>query len=537
MKKSSDDLCGVGVLVTKPIRSTAETIAEKVQAYIRENDLAVGDLLPSIDKMAKLFSVSNSTMREAMQYLAAAGVVSIEQGRGTYIKDPEVGGLFSTPAWRMLCNSMTPEELRETLTAIDTQIMRLATKRVSLAQIRDMGDLLHQMEHALGRADYDAYMLLERQLRRLLSRASGNRLLAELTLGLRALPTFAIDKKNLVGSATESLSYYQEIHQALINGDAERASQLAIDHIRALDSLEPQQGLVIYYDILGTGSLGGSFYTLGQGIAKLIGDSTQIKLDISVTGGGIENVRLAQDRKIAIGITQADVAHDAFHGVGGFDFPHENIRLIGCLPGLELQISTLASSGIHSLEQLRNRPIAVGAHGGASVEVARRVLEHAGLEWEVDYDPKIVSFATSVDMLRNKAVDAVFYLSIGQSPALLELALESPIRFIELDEDLVVSLEARHPYWYKGIIETNTYPNQNRPVHTIGIPTILVTHKDLPEADAHGMTASVFMHTDEIQSLVWPPRVFKLQDAAREVGIPYHSGAERFFARHKITIS
>ena len=58
--------------------------------------------------------------------------------------------------------------------------------------------------------------------------------------------------------------------------------------------------LVIYYDVLGTGSLGGTFYTLGQGIAKLVGDHTEISLDINVTGGGIENVKLAQDRRIAI---------------------------------------------------------------------------------------------------------------------------------------------------------------------------------------------------------------------------------------------
>lgn len=523
-------------MVTKPTRSTAETIAEKLQAYIRENDLAVGDLLPSIEKLAKMFSVSNSTMREAMQHLAAAGVVSIEQGRGTYIQEPQIGGLFCTPVWRILCNSMTTEELKETLIAIDVKIMQLATERISLAQVRDMGELLDRMEHTLARADYEGFMVLEGQLRRLLGKTSGNRLLAELSWGLRELPAFKVDRKSMVKFGTESLAHYQKVHQALINGDAEQINQLVIDHIKALDSLEPQKDLVIYYDILGTGSLGGSFYTLGQGIAKLIDDNTQIQLDISVTGGGIENVRLAQDRKIAIGITQADVAHDAFHGVGGFDFPHENIRLIGCLPGLELQISTLASSDIHSLEQLRNRPIAVGAHGGASVDVARRVLRHAGLEWEIDYDPKIVSFATSVDMLRNKVVDAVFYLSIGQSPALLELALESPIRFINLDDDLVASLETQHSYWYKGIIETNTYPNQDQPVNTIGIPTILVTHKDLPEADAHAMTASVFMHTNEIQSLVWPPRAFRLQDAAREVGIPYHSGAEKFFARHKITV-
>lgn len=522
-------------MTTKSTKNTAQIIAGRVQDYIRDNGLVVGDSLPSIDKMAKQFSVSNSTMREAMQHLAAGGFVRIEQGRGTYITQPSASDLFDTPAWSTFASGMTPQELKKALETIYGTLMELTANNITLAEIRHVGELLDSMKHAAGRADYVGYTVLEKQLRSTLAKIAKNRFLGELSDALWSLPVFDMGEKNVIRFTTLSLSYYQDLYRTLISGEIHVIRQLAEKYIKAVYSLEPHQDLVIYYDTLGTGSLGGSFYTLGQGIAKLIGDNAQIKLDINVTGGGIDNVKLAQDRKIAIGITQADVAHNAFHGVGGFEYPHENIRLIGCLPGLELQVSTLATSDIWNLEQLRGRTIAVGAHGGASVEVARQVLEQAGLKWGIDYDPKIVSFATSVDMLCNQLVDAVFYLSIGQSPALLELALRCPIRLIELEDDLMKSLEECHPYWYRTVIETNTYPNQQQSVRTIGIPTILVTHKDLPEADAHAMTASIFVHTEEIQSLVWPPRTFRLQEATREVGIPYHVGAERFFKKYKMS--
>lgn len=516
------------------VKNSALLIAERVQAYIRDHGLKDGDLLPAIDKMASIFSVSNSTMREALQYLAAAGFISIEQGRGTYVRSPDSTNLFEGPTWSLLINSMTVQEMQETLEGVYSKLMILTAERIPLVELRNMGYLLERMEHAAEKTDYDGFLSLENRLREALSELAKNRLLNEISTALWSSAPFDISNKNMVLFAKQSLEYYQKLYQTLLSGKTLEIDQLATEYVQTITSLGAKQDLVIYYDTLGTGSFGGTFYTLGQGIAKLIGDNARIKLDINVTGGGIDNVKLAQDKKLAIGITQADVAHAAFHGLEGFEFPHENIRLMGCLPGLELQVSTLANSGIKTLEQLKGRPIAVGAHGGASVEVARQVLDHVGLKWKIDYDPKIVSFATSIEMLCNRQVDAVFFLSIGQSPALLELALTCPVSFIELEENLMASLEASHPYWYRSVIAPNTYPNQEKSAKTIGIPTILVTHKDLPEADVHAMTASIFMHTEEIQSLVWPPKVFKLQDAAREIGIPYHSGAEKFFKKYKI---
>lgn len=517
-------------------KSTATNIAEKIQLYIQENELGPGSMLPSIDRLSGIFDVSKSTVREALQQLVSAGMVSIQQGRGTYVTDCTISNLLETQSWLTFCNNITPEEVTETRVAVEGMMVQLAANRISLTEIRELHHLLSEMENCFTRDDYERFLVLAEQFYQCIGKSSRNRFLAELSAGLRKLPVFDVEDRDLRNLSIQVLGHFRGIHTALAAHDADTANELIIEYVKGLQHPEPQKDVVIYYDILGTGSLGGSFYTLGQAIARLIHAHTHISLDINVTGGGIENVRLAQDRRIAIGITQADVAHSAFYGLGNFDFPHSNLRVIGCLPGLELQISTLASSGIQSLSELRGKTLAVGAHGGASVNVARLVLEHSGLEWAKDYDPKIVPFAAAVDMLRNGFVDAVFYLSIGQSPALLDLALEQKIRLIDLSHHLINSLESSNPYWYKTTIETNTYPSQNRPVHTIGIPAILVTHRDLPESDAYSMASSVFMHTNEIQSLVWPPRLFTLNDAARKVGVPYHSGAIRFFADYRITV-
>jgi TRAP transporter TAXI family solute receptor len=524
------------MLSNQPRKTAATVIAGKIQSYIRENDLGAGSKLPSIDELSEMFSVSKATAREALQQLVAVGIIDIQQGSGTYVTDSAATNLHRTQSWLTFCSNMTPGEIKEARIIVEGTLIELAAGRISLAEIRGLRDLLKGMEASFNRADYERFLVLAEQFCQCIGKASGNRILAELVTGLRKSPTFEVETKGIRELCAHTLRYYEGIHNAFVSRDTGAARRLVIEYNNELEQLEPQRDVVIYYDVLGTGSLGGTFYTLGQGIAKLVGDHTEISLDINVTGGGIENVKLAQDRLIAIGITQADVAHDAYHGVGKFDFPHRNLRVIGCLPGLELQISTLASSGIRGLSELRGRRIAVGAYGGATVDVARSVLEYSGLKWERDYDPKIVAFSTAVDMLRNGLVDAVFYLSIGQSPALLDLALEQQIRLIGLDSSLIASLESSNSYWYKTTIEANTYPHQNRPVETIGIPTILVTHKDLPESDVYSIASSVFTHTEEIERLVWPPRPFSLNYEIRKVGVPYHPGAVEFFSEYKIAV-
>jgi TRAP transporter TAXI family solute receptor len=303
-----------------------------------------------------------------------------------------------------------------------------------------------------------------------------------------------------------------------------------VRHIEQLTESSRIKDLTIYYDVLGTGSIGGSFYTMGQGIARLIGHHTWIKPAVHVTGGGMENVRLAQGRRIVLGITQADTAANAFTGRGGFDFPHADLRALCCLHSLELQVSTLERTGLGALDQLRGRVVAVGAYGGASAHVSQAVLEQVGLRPNVDYVAQMHPFSTAVDMMRRGLVDAVAFLSVGQSPALLELAVEEPVRLLEIDPALVENLVSRYPQWHPSVIEAGTYPGQTSDVRTIGIPSVLVTHKDLPESDAYAVVSAILDHLDELQSVVYPGRLLSRDMAGLGIGIPFHPGAARYFA-------
>jgi GntR family transcriptional regulator len=72
------------------VRSLYEKTIAFILQYIDENQLQVGDQLPSEAKLAIQAGVSLVTVRRALQELATQSVVRREQGRGTFVARPRV---------------------------------------------------------------------------------------------------------------------------------------------------------------------------------------------------------------------------------------------------------------------------------------------------------------------------------------------------------------------------------------------------------------------------------------------------------------
>jgi GntR family phosphonate transport system transcriptional regulator len=61
-------------------------IAEDLTAEIAAGRFAPGDSLPTVVALAERFGVNRHTVRQALQAMRARGLVSVEQGRGTFVR-------------------------------------------------------------------------------------------------------------------------------------------------------------------------------------------------------------------------------------------------------------------------------------------------------------------------------------------------------------------------------------------------------------------------------------------------------------------
>lgn len=66
-------------------------VVEQVQEFIARGELVPGDQLPTVRQLASELRVNFNTIARAYRMLDESGLISTQQGRGTYIMEPVTG--------------------------------------------------------------------------------------------------------------------------------------------------------------------------------------------------------------------------------------------------------------------------------------------------------------------------------------------------------------------------------------------------------------------------------------------------------------
>jgi GntR family transcriptional regulator len=108
-------------------------VVERIKEHIADGRLKPGDQLPTVRALAQELRVNFNTVARAYRILDEAGVISTQQGRGTYILElppPEVSAEIRRQALRALVQRTLIEAERlgaapeEILPLVDEQIRR-----------------------------------------------------------------------------------------------------------------------------------------------------------------------------------------------------------------------------------------------------------------------------------------------------------------------------------------------------------------------------------------------------------------------------
>jgi GntR family transcriptional repressor for pyruvate dehydrogenase complex len=153
-------------------------IARQIEQAIREGRYLQGDSLPSERELTKVFNVSRPILREALRILEFQDLISIEQGRGSFIKDPS-SDFLSVPlrAW-ISENKDYIEEYYEARLAIEPVCAALAAERASTKQIQRLREILGTEDEQVDeKLEAVSYVPLDIDFHNEIARISGNRYL------------------------------------------------------------------------------------------------------------------------------------------------------------------------------------------------------------------------------------------------------------------------------------------------------------------------------------------------------------------------
>jgi uncharacterized protein len=278
-----------------------------------------------------------------------------------------------------------------------------------------------------------------------------------------------------------------------------------------------------------TGGTSGVYYPLGVALSQIFTDNVEgARPSVQATKASVENLNLLQEGKGEIAFTLGDSLMLAITGnaEAGFAAPLDKLRTVAAIYPNYVQIVASEESGIKTLADLKGKRLSVGAPASGTELNARAILAAAGMSYEDLGQIEYLPFAESVELMKNRQLDATLQSAGLGVASIRDLASSVPIIVVEVPADVVAKAGA--PY-QAGTIPAATYEGQNADVATAVVQNYLVTHADVSDDVVYGMTKALFEHLDDMVAAHAAAKAIKLEGAAKNPPAPLHPGAERYF--------
>jgi hypothetical protein len=279
-----------------------------------------------------------------------------------------------------------------------------------------------------------------------------------------------------------------------------------------------------------TGGTSGVYYPIGVGLSQLYSNGIEgSKTSVQATKASVENLNLLQSGRGELALALGDSVADAWNGVedAGFKAPLKKLRAIaGTYPNY-IQIVASKESGITTLADLKGKRISVGAPKSGTELNARAIFKAAGLSYEDMGKVEFLPYAESVELIKNRQLDATLQSSGLGMAAIRDLAATLPITFVAIPAEITAKID--NAAYQAASIPAGTYDGQDSDVPTVAINNILVSHDGVSEEVAYQMTKLMFDNLERLGNAHSAAKDIKLEGAAKDLPIPLHPGAERFY--------
>jgi GntR family transcriptional repressor for pyruvate dehydrogenase complex len=207
-------------------------VAQEIRQWIAAGRLGDGDRLASVEELARQFGVSRTSIREALQALAALGVVEIRHGLGTYIRT-DSNPLDGFTNW-IKQQHYALQELCELRLAVETTAARLASIKASAGDVEHMSEALAEMRAQAG--DLSHVVKCDTRFHQSITQASRNRLLEQaFDLTHELLAEVRYRTLSLPGEVDRAITAHERILRAIERHDPDLAASAMREHLRAVE--------------------------------------------------------------------------------------------------------------------------------------------------------------------------------------------------------------------------------------------------------------------------------------------------------------
>jgi uncharacterized protein len=291
---------------------------------------------------------------------------------------------------------------------------------------------------------------------------------------------------------------------------------------------------------IATGGTGGVYYPLGGGFANILSKALPgITATAEVTGGSVDNLKLIGTGKADIGFVQVDASWDAINGLDKFTSGKLPIQALVVMYANHMHVVTVDGTGIGKIEDLKGKRISTGSPGSATEGFAFRVLEAAGLDKDKDVKRERLGAAESVNAVKDKKIDAFFWVGGLPTAAVTDLAATPSTKIKLLDiAPLTEKMNAKYgPLYAPASIPKATYTGMDADNANITVWNLMAVNASMPEQLAYDLTKTMMEKRADLAQVHKEALNIKDENqSAKKAGIPWHPGAVKYFKEKGLKI-
>lgn len=301
---------------------------------------------------------------------------------------------------------------------------------------------------------------------------------------------------------------------------------------RALRAITARRERRKHVYTVASGPEAGEYYPIAQALVSRVARLDPVtKMRNAETSGSVENARLIGSKEADYALVQSNVAAMAAAGEGPFaqGGAVTALRALGSLFPEPVHLVVPAGSAIRTVADLRGKRVALGTPNSGTRADALAVLQAHGLTEKDLAEVRDDGLEAGAAGLRAGRLDAFFATVGAPTRELQRLAARQPIRLVSLDISAVERLVTEHPGLVRLHVPANTYPGQKEDVTTVAATALLVTHADVPEAEAALALRLVFENPDYLAAGSGQGAKISKRTGLRGITIPVHPAATRYF--------
>lgn len=213
-------------------KTKCDIVVEEILARIVSGEYVEDEKLPPEQYFVERFGVSRVTVREAFKRLNMLGVVSIFQGKGTYVKKVDLGTVMQPLFSAIVLDNLSVSQIYDARIYVESGTAFLAAKNATDGEINELEVLEDDMERIVLKRDSVRFCEMDIILHERIGKFSRNNILLATYKTIEDVLGNYITGNNLSMKIVEnSHKYHKKIIGAIKERDAVKAREFMESHI------------------------------------------------------------------------------------------------------------------------------------------------------------------------------------------------------------------------------------------------------------------------------------------------------------------